>query len=312
MAWFKLEDSFPRHFKIKAFARALNLKPVTARGHLVTLWCWVLDFAPDGDLQRYSEEIIAQESEWDGSPTDFVSALVTTGLLDRQDDGSLTVHGWWERAGNYKKAQNERARVQAKSKPNPDRNQSGSRLEQTETRSGQSGVLDREERRGDREEIDPPQSPPRGGTPGNLAKRDKHAQAISEVYAHWRKHHPRAPDSLKSDSLEYRRIKARLAEGATVETLKAAVDGCHRTPHNLGANDTGRKHLGLDLICRSASHVTRFAETAEGPPPRASPLAGQRLLASAPKEIPEPDWVEEMRRRDAERARKEQSDGRNS
>ena len=48
--------------------------------------------------------------------------------------------------------------------------------------------------------------------------------------------------------------------------LQRAIDGCHHTPFNLGENDRGEKHLGLELICRDADHVTRFIENADNPP----------------------------------------------
>lgn len=53
-------------------------------------------------------------------------------------------------------------------------------------------------------------------------------------------------------------IAARLAEGYTSEQLKAAINGCARTPHNMGQNDRGTKFNDIELICRSPEHVDRF------------------------------------------------------
>jgi hypothetical protein len=44
--------------------------------------------------------------------------------------------------------------------------------------------------------------------------------------------------------------------------LQAAIDGCHRTPHNLGENDRGQTYLALELITRTGDQVARFAENA--------------------------------------------------
>jgi len=45
-----------------------------------------------------------------------------------------------------------------------------------------------------------------------------------------------------------------------------AIDGCHKTPHNLGDNDRNQKFLGLELIMRSSDQVIRFLENAKNPP----------------------------------------------
>jgi hypothetical protein len=89
---------------------------------------------------------------------------------------------------------------------------------------------------------------------------------IRSVFEHYRTHHPRAARNPQPRSKEWRNIAARLAEGFTVDDLRRAIDGCHKTPHNLGDNDRGQKYLGLELITRSHSQVTRFIENDESPP----------------------------------------------
>ena len=49
------------------------------------------------------------------------------------------------------------------------------------------------------------------------------------------------------------KIQARLAEGATVEELKQAVDGCFATPWNVEGRFTD-----IELICRNAGKVDRY------------------------------------------------------
>ncbi len=83
---------------------------------------------------------------------------------------------------------------------------------------------------------------------------------ILAVFAHYRQRHPRSHPSPASKSREWRAIKARLDEGHSVEQLCEAIDGMHRTPHNLGDNERGQKYLALELCMRSASQVQRFAE----------------------------------------------------
>lgn len=84
---------------------------------------------------------------------------------------------------------------------------------------------------------------------------------ILTVYAHYRGYHARCAPTLRSNSLEYQRIKDRLKEGYTVEDLKTAVDGCHVSEFHNGDNEKGQSYLALTLIFRSQSHVQRFLET---------------------------------------------------
>jgi hypothetical protein len=114
------------------------------------------------------------------------------------------------------------------------------------------------------------------------------------VFAHYRSLHPRSFPDPKPASAEWKAIQRRLAEGFTVADLCDAIDGCHKTPHNLGQNDRGTKYLGLDLIVRTGSQVTRFAETARSGAARihdtANPLKGRDLRTVEPN-----DWTHATR-----------------
>ena len=87
--------------------------------------------------------------------------------------------------------------------------------------------------------------------------------ALLFICEHYKTHHPTARPGDKERKL----IRDRLKEGYTVDDLKRAIDGCHRTPHNLGDNERGTKYLSLSLIMRSSSHVIRFLENADNPIP---------------------------------------------
>ena len=107
-------------------------------------------------------------------------------------------------------------------------------------------------------EVIPPVVPQ--GTEGANGKPEQ-ADAIRSVIEPYRTYHPTSgiPDSK---SKEWKAIAARLKEQFTADVLKAAIDGMHRTPHNLGQNDRGQKYLGLELCMRTASQVQRFVEAA--------------------------------------------------
>lgn len=109
----------------------------------------------------------------------------------------------------------------------------------------------------EQEETDRPPS----GTPGAVAPSPaaspNHAGEIAQVIDHYRKLHPHYRGGTKDKT----KIRQRLAEGYTVEQLQAAIDGCHRTPYNLGENKDAKQYLSLELIVRDAKHVTQFLET---------------------------------------------------
>jgi hypothetical protein len=111
-----------------------------------------------------------------------------------------------------------------------------------------------------------PDEPPNGMT---------EAAAIQAVFAHYRTHHPRACPNPKPKSVEWGKIKARLAEGSTVADLCSAIDGYHRDRWHV---ENGQ--LGLDLIVRDASHVAKglqfltvdAGKQAAKPPRQAAPI----------------------------------------
>jgi len=87
-----------------------------------------------------------------------------------------------------------------------------------------------------------------------VSKKKSDVDAVVDAY---KKHHPRARPGAK----ERRLITDRLRDNYDTQTLIAAIEGCHITPHNIGQNERGQKYLGLELIMRTSSQVQRFAET---------------------------------------------------
>jgi len=74
----------------------LQSKPVYIMGHLHALWHTVLEQQEDGDLSRWSDQLIAQAAQWDGDATEFVTRLRERGWID----GHL-VHDWIDYVGPY-------------------------------------------------------------------------------------------------------------------------------------------------------------------------------------------------------------------
>jgi hypothetical protein len=102
MAWIELHTVLIRHRKVNKLARTLNIKPVLAVGHLITLWNNVLELNPDGNITKWDIEDIASYSMWEGDPDTFYKALLNggDGFID-ECDGTRLVHDWFDYAGKY-------------------------------------------------------------------------------------------------------------------------------------------------------------------------------------------------------------------
>jgi hypothetical protein len=179
---------------------------------MVNLWCWVVRFAPDGNLQSFGVGAIEQAAQWRGERGAFVAALCRVGLLDEAGD-SYVVHDWMERAGSYQVAQ--RARDRRAAKPSKNRKRSVTVTQQqrasstTRAAHGRSQLLgeereDREEKRGEREQktssscaelAPPPAAPPvlvdhTGPEFSCSGTGPKRWRATEEQVERWRKAYP--------------------------------------------------------------------------------------------------------------------------
>jgi hypothetical protein len=87
-----------------------------------------------------------------------------------------------------------------------------------------------------------------------------------EVFAYWRQAmgKPRAVFDAKRRKL----VEARLKDGFSVETLKAAIDGYRRDPFSMGKNDRNKAFNDLALICRDAERVERYLANKPKTPPK--------------------------------------------
>jgi hypothetical protein len=127
MAWIKVQQELKDHYKTRRLARMLKIPVTDAMGRLLTLWCWSMKFAPDGDLSCYDAEDIAAIVMWEGDPDTLLDAFVNcggenaSGFIDRSDDGGMCLHDWEEncdteyqkKAGDAKRQQKVRARRSA-------------------------------------------------------------------------------------------------------------------------------------------------------------------------------------------------------
>ena len=93
MAWIKIEQSLLTHRKTMAVADELEITEIEVVGHLVSLWAWALDSAPDGDLS-VPNRTIAVAARWPGAAAHFVDALIFAGFIDDDYQGKRALHNW--------------------------------------------------------------------------------------------------------------------------------------------------------------------------------------------------------------------------
>jgi len=106
MAWIKVHQALRGHRKTRQLARELGIDEATAIGHLVLLWLWALDNAPDGVLTRIPNEELPVAACAKCENETFLQALVNAGFIDRKGRGGrgLYIHDWDEYGGQLSAA----------------------------------------------------------------------------------------------------------------------------------------------------------------------------------------------------------------
>lgn len=102
-----VEIDFTDHPKTVRLCVALGSE--TAWAHLVNLWGWVMKYAKDGDLARFTPVEIEHAARWRGEPGAFYKAAVWAGFLD---ESPLRIHDWMEHNGKWvEKASRDKKRL---------------------------------------------------------------------------------------------------------------------------------------------------------------------------------------------------------
>jgi hypothetical protein len=109
----KIDVTLASHKKTRRLARLLGCSVPTAIGHLALLWIDCLNNSPDGDITDRGTLEIAEAALWPGSDVAFLEALIETGFADRNADGEVDLHDWYDHTGKYLyKKEGTRKRVQ--------------------------------------------------------------------------------------------------------------------------------------------------------------------------------------------------------
>lgn len=97
-AWLKSHQALRNHPKKDHLAELLfngttpnDIADMAAVGLLHHLWWWALDYAPDGDLSKFTDRQIAKACGWNGEASLVVSALVASGFVD---ETPRVIHDW--------------------------------------------------------------------------------------------------------------------------------------------------------------------------------------------------------------------------
>ena len=96
MPWIESHTVLIRHRKLREFARELRIRPAYALGHLHALWHAALEQREDGDLSSWTDDFIAETSDYPGDTPQYVRLLQKHEWLD----GKI-LHHWLDYAGRY-------------------------------------------------------------------------------------------------------------------------------------------------------------------------------------------------------------------
>ncbi len=305
--WIPLHESALGHRKFRRLARTLSINEAAAVGHLTLLWLSVLQRAPHGMLDDHDAEDIAAYARWEGDADEFVTALMDVRFLDCID-GTYALHDWDEHTLHGKEKSRRERDKQRKRVVNhtPETSPLPSCDAPHDNQEPQKDTFQHVSSGIPWNSTDDAQTS--NGIPSEVSTNDSefHALYIERdidkeieiektntrrahtredvllVFSHYRKFHPHAHPSPQSNSIEWKAIAARMAEGYSVEDLCKAIDGCHRSPFHLGQNESGTKHTGLRIVVRDGSQIANFIAMANNPTPcptqPVSP-ATQRLIS---------------------------------
>jgi len=88
----------PTHPKTYELAELLGIRRCHAVGLLELLFHFAAQYAPEGDVGKYTDKRIAAACDWGASASKLVDALVQSRWLDVHPASRMVVHGWDEHA----------------------------------------------------------------------------------------------------------------------------------------------------------------------------------------------------------------------
>lgn len=239
--------------KFRRAARALGIDRSALLWHLYNLWGAALRQRRDGFLIGWESSDVEYAAKWTGEPGDLFAMLLSENWLEKTGSECLVLHDW----------------IQHQHYARESLRHSNPKLYNRLMKRNNSGKLPVKHGKAPLPSgsSSPSPSPP---TTSSLSPPTTYgAERIRAVFTHYKTYHPRKFPRIHSALKEWAKIKTRMKDdGYTAEDLCAAIDGMHKTPHNMGVNDRNEKYLDLELCMRDAKHVDRYREAADGPVPQ--------------------------------------------
>lgn len=98
------------HPKMLDLAARLRVSRTHACGIVANLWNWSADTAPQGNIGKWTDGVIARACEWDGDEAEFIEALVSSGWVDRCAAHRLVIHDLEDHSPEWLKTKLKRAK----------------------------------------------------------------------------------------------------------------------------------------------------------------------------------------------------------
>ena len=95
--WIKLHQSLLRHPKLFRLATELGVSRQEAFWHLISMWLWAMEYAPDGDIGGFSEKELAAGADWHKDAQLFNEKLLCCGFVDE----TKKIHDWNTYGGKF-------------------------------------------------------------------------------------------------------------------------------------------------------------------------------------------------------------------
>lgn len=96
-----MKKGTPDHPKTIDLSARLKINRAWACGILELLWSFTRDYAPEGDVGRFSDTNIALAAHWPKSPTILISALIEFRWLNTCPIHRLAIHDWEDHCDDY-------------------------------------------------------------------------------------------------------------------------------------------------------------------------------------------------------------------
>ena len=244
--WMRIESDFVDHPKLHRLSVALS-EPL-AEAYVLRGWSWLSRFCPTGHFRDIEGTAFEEACRWRGAHGELLMALVSSGLLDRREDGGWEAHDWADHQGKVaataeKERERKRSYREKLSRGRPvlvPRDNAGD----ISPRPAQRDVTGRDVT-GRKEET-------LSDTPDLESKL---TDDEFQVFEHWRVtlNHPKAKPTA-----ERKRLIAKQLKVYPREDLQRAIDGCSKSPHHMGQNDRNMRYDDLELILRDAKHIEQF------------------------------------------------------